>query len=500
MEEIFKVAYTKNMNKLSFNTTITIPIDSNASIKRIINVQTYLYDQKVECGNGKAIISGKIGAKVLYLDTDNITNTVADNTSFSETYLDNSISSETYLNIFNSNIANNILSTEGNLKINCDVNMFPMAYINLPISNNINENEMLITKKSEILTNTIQKLVNTKFEHTSNLESNDEILKILCNNSYLACEKISAENGYAIVEGKIISTVLYEATNQNETYFKELKEVTNFKQDVEIENLKKDDDLDLSLILDPSCVEISTDTEDNKTIVSITNTIKVCGVVLRNINMEIVDDLYSVENDIETTKTAREYTKQSHPTSISEVVSNEVSLLDDEPAIDDILANLNITPEITNTYIKDNQIFVEGIIGSNLTYIDENKEYKSKQLEVPFVINTKIETSTLGCVHSTISIVDTKLKIKRGTIIEIDYSLFVNLSVYEKETHEIIDGFTIGKPLDFSKYDFQIFIAKQGESMWDLCKRIKISPNEIHKHNKNLPMIMEGGEKIIIKR
>jgi len=165
-----------------------------------------------------------------------------------------------------------------------------------------------------------------------------------------------------------------------------------------------------------------------------------------------------------------------------------------------ILANLNITPEITNTYIKDNQIFVEGIIGSNLTYIDENKEYKSKQLEVPFVINTKIETSTLGCVHSTISIVDTKLKIKRGTIIEIDYSLFVNLSVYEKETHEIIDGFTIGKPLDFSKYDFQIFIAKQGESMWDLCKRIKISPNEIHKHYKNLPMIMEGGEKIIIKR
>ena len=81
-----------------------------------------------------------------------------------------------------------------------------------------------------------------------------------------------------------------------------------------------------------------------------------------------------------------------------------------------------------------------------------------------------------------------------------EYSLFANLSIYEKCEQEMVDNLTIGKQLDFSKYDFQIFIAKQNESIWDLCKRIKISPNDIYKYNKELPLVMQGGEKIVIKR
>lgn len=499
MEEILKITHAKNMNKLNFNTTLSIPIDANASIKQILNIQTYLYDEKVECGNGKAIISGKVGAKIVYMDTDNITNTISDNTSFSETYLDNSISSETYLNIFNSNITNTVLSTEGNLKINCEISISPLSYINLPISNNIN-NDLLITKKSEVSTNSIHKIVNTKFEHTTNLETSDTISKILCHNSYLSCEKVSAENGYAVVEGKIISSFIYETASHDETIIKEIKDVSNFKCDVEIADLKTDDDLDLNFVLDKSNEETSTEIEDGKTIISIRNSIKVCGVVLKNLKIEIVDDLYSPEHEVETSKANREYFKQAEHYSLTEFISNEINLLDSEPAIDEIIANLNICPETTNTYIKDNSIFVEGIITSNLNYIDENKEYKHKQIDVPFIVNTKIEKQGLGFIHSNVSVDDTKVKVKRGTIIEIDYSLFITLSVFEKESHEIVDNFKIGKQLDFSKYDFQIFIAKANETMWELCKRIKISPNEIYKYNKELPMIMEGGERIVIKR
>ena len=177
-----------------------------------------------------------------------------------------------------------------------------------------------------------------------------------------------------------------------------------------------------------------------------------------------------------------------------------MSLTGEEPAIDEVVANLNQNAEVTNSYIKDNSIYIEGVVGSNLTYIDENKELKNKQLENPFVINTKIQSTNLGCVHTQVSILDYKIKVKRGTNIEVEYTLFVNLEVYEKETHEMVDSFKIGKKLDFSKYDFQIYVAKPNESMWNLCKRIKISPEELNKYNKDLPLIMEGGEKVIIKR
>lgn len=495
-----KIAYSKNMNKFTFNTTLTIPIDSNANIKTILDVNTFLFDQKVECGNGKAILSGKIGVRVFYLDTDNMTNSVYDHQSFNETYLDNFITSDTFINVLNYSIVNDVLSAENNLKINCEVSLTPVAYMNLMFSNKLNLNELLITKNSEINANTISNYINTKFDHTLNLETKDTVSKILCYNTYFAPEKYSAEDGFMIVEGKIMSNIVYETASDESVLVKQLNESTNIKCDVEISNLKKNDALDLSFMIDKSCSEISTELEDNNSLITIKNKIQVCGVSFNEIALNIVDDLFSTDNEIEATIAKREYTKKNETITLSEIISNEVSLANNDPAIDEVVANLNMTPEITNTYLKDSNIYIEGVVTSNLVFINENKELQHKQIEIPFIINTKIQTETLDCVHSDVSILDNKTKVKRGTIIEMEYALFISLNVYEKESRDIVDNFNIGKPLDFSKYDFQIYLGKPNETLWELCKRIKISPNDIHKHNKDLPLVMQGGEKIIIKR
>ena len=500
MEDNIKITYTKNMSKFNFNSTLNIPIDANANIKTILDINSYLFDLKVDCGNGKAVVSGKVGVKAVYLDTDNMTNTVTDSQSFNEIYSDSSITSDTFLNLYNATITNTLLSKDSNLKINCDVNIAPVAYLNLSFANQIQDNNMLITKKSSITTNTIQQCINSQFEYVSNLETKDVISKILCHNSYFTAEKTTPANGYAVVEGKLVCSVLYETTDGDDRKLKEMKDTSRVKFDVEIVGLDTNNILDLSYLLDKSLDDISFEMEDNNSVVTIKNTVKVCGVVLKNISLDIVDDVYSIENDIETASTKREFTKSTNDFTYSDVISNEVTLNQDEPAIDEVIANLGITPEITNSYLKDEMLFVEGVISSNLSYVDENKEIKRKQIEIPFIINTKHNASTLNSTHYNISVLDSRVKIKRGTIIEMEYSIFINCYVYEQETHEMIDSFKIGKQLDFSKYDFQIFLTKPGETVWDLCKRIKIAPSEIHKYNKDLPLVMEGKEKIIIKR
>ena len=500
MEEITKITHTKNMNTFNFNSTFNMTIDENANIKTVIDTNSYLYDCKVECGNGKAIFTGKIGIKILYLDTDNLTNTLSDSQSFNETITDGSITADTFINISNYSISDNILSTDGSLKINCEISVSPVAYINLALKNSFNESEILITKKSEISTSTITNFVNTKFEYVTNLETNDNISKLLSCNCYFSAEKTTAEDGFVVVDGKLTTSILYETTENDDLILKEIRDVSNVKYDVEINGLNKTDSLDLSFVVDKSHEEIKTEIEDKKSSLLIKNQIDVCGVTMKNISIDLIDDVYSTENEIESSTNKREYTKKAENYSLAESISNETTISSEEPAIDEIVANLNIVPNITNTYVKNDHIFLEGIITSNLTFIDENKELKHKKLEMPFVIDSKIKTSTLGCVHHNISIIDSKVKVKRGTIIEMEYSIYLNMFVYEKETHEIVDNFKIGKQLDFSKYDFQIFIAKQGESLWDLCKRIKISPNDIKNYNKDLPLIMEGGEKVIIKR
>ena len=500
MEDSVKLVHAKNLNKYNFNLTLNIPIDNNVNIKSVLDINTYVFDNKVECGNGKAIISGKVGVKVLYLDTDNMTNILNETTNFSETYLDNSLTSDTYLHINNPTITSNVLSTDNALKINCEISFKPVAYLNLGLNSNININDNYITRKQELMSNCIDQKVNTSFNYSVSLEPKYRLNKILCNNSCFAVEKVTPENGYCVVEGELITTLVYEASKNEETAIETIKDTAKVKYDVEIDGVTKESLLDLNFFIDKSMEDVSTEVEDNTEVVNIKNVIKVCGLVLKSVSVDIVDDLYSTTNEIELSKFKREFTKNATNYYVSENISNEISLLDSEPAIDEVISNLNQTAEITNHYIKNDFIFVEGIVSSNLIYIDENKELKNKSLEIPFIINTKISASALDCLNSNISIVDSKIKVKRGTNIEVEYSLFISLTLYEKETCEIVDNLVVGKALDFSKYDYQIFLAKPQETTWDLCKRIKVYPNELSKLNKGLPLVMEGGEKIIIKR
>lgn len=503
MEEIknnIKIAYAKNLNKQTFSSTISMAIDNNVNIKTILDITSYVFDEKVECGNGKAIINGKLGVKVLYIDTDNLTNTLSSSQSFSETFADSTITNDCFINIANYSISNTTLSKEGVLKINCETTFSPIVYLNLGMDNKSNSFENMIVKKSEMQTSTIANIVKTNFEHTINFETKDVVSKILAYNAHFVATNSTANDGVAVVEGKIYSYLVFETNSSDETKIKEIKDVFNVKTEIPIENMSNGNRLDLSFNIDPSRENIATDFEDDNSIITIKHSIKVCGVEIKNIVVDIVDDMYSTENEIEISLSNREFVKDIQEHSITENISNEIVLADNEPAVEQIISNLNIIAEITNSYIKENLLFFEGVISSHMVYLDENKEYQTKLIEMPFIINSKISMTDITCSHASISIMDCKAKTRRGTIIELEYILCVKVCVFEKDSKEMVNNISLGKSLDFGAYDYQIFLAKPNESAWDLCKRIKIAPDDLSKYNPHLPLVMEGGEKVIIKR
>lgn len=498
--DTIKITYAKNLNKLNFSSLISVPINSNVNVKTILNVDSYIFDEKVECGNGKAIITGKLGVKVLYIDTDNISNIVNDSQSFSETFVDESITSDCFINISNASVVGNVLSSDKTLKINCDVNISPTLYLNLALNTSNSSFENMIVKKNEISTNTIACNVDTSFEYATNIETKDNVTKILCYDAYFTPSSLTSYDEYAVVEGKLYSKLLYESASDDESVIKEICDTFNLKSEINIPNITKDCLTDFNFSIDKSKENISTEIEDGNNIITISHNIKVNGVCIKSISIDLIDDMYSVDNEIEISTSKRDYTKNMQTEFVTDNISGEITLDDNETAIDDIISNININAEITNHYLKDNNLYLEGIISSHIIYIDENKEIKHKPIDLPFVINTKIKIDQLDCIHSCINILDNKIKVKRGTVIEFDYSVSIMINIYQKDTKDIIDNMVIGKPLDYSTVDYQIFIAKPNESVWDLCKRIKISPDDISKYNKNLPLIMEGGEKIVIKR
>lgn len=495
-----KITYAKNLDKYNFNLPITVPVDNNIHIKKILDIESYVFDDRLECGNSKAVYAGKVGIKVLYLDQDNVAGTLTNDQSFSETIVDSSITSDCYICNVNTSIQNNLISFDSNIKLSLEITLSNVLYLNMPMNANTNQFENMIVKKSEINTYTIHDHINTSFEYTTNLECKENLSKILSYNAYFTPTNVTAENGYAVIEGKIYSTLIYECMKDEDSEILELTDFQNIKQELNLEKLEKDCVLDLNFSLDKSKEVISSEVEDGTNEITISHTIKVSGVSLNSISIDVIDDIYSVDNDVDITLNTREYNKSVQCNSFSDDISSEVKLESNEPAIDEIICNTNIRAEITNQYIKDENVYFEGIVTSDLIYIDENKERSSKTIEVPFVINSKIKMDKIDSSHHSISITDCKVRAKRGTIIDVQYSLSINFCAYIIDSKPMVDNITIGKPIEYGDIDYQIFLAKPNESVWELCKRIHIHPDDLPKYNKDLPLIMNGGEKVIIKR
>lgn len=497
--ESTKITYVKNLTKQNFNLTISLPVDSNANIKTILNINPYIFDKKIECNSGKAIISGKIGLKVLYIDTDNIFNTLTDTQSFSETLLDNSITQESYIMFENENILCDILSQDNVLKLNCSISFNPILYMNIAIPTT-ETYEGLICKKCNVDTTYINKEVNTSFEYSCNFETKHNISKILCYRAEFIPDHIMASNDCVIVDGNIHSSLIYETNIDGQSVLKELCSTNMLKTDFSLNNMTNDQLLNLNFEIDQSKNSITTDLEDDNSVITVNHTIKVTGLAMQNISLELVDDMYSSSNELSVNLARREFCKDQIEDKNDSYIYGEIVLQENDTAVDSLISNTNINTEITNVYVKDETLFVEGITTSQLVYLDENHDYKTKACELPFVLDSKINVSELNCAKTNILVKDCKTKVKRGTIIEIEYAVTIKVANYTKKEIELVDNYTLGKPLDFSKYDYQIFLAHQNETIWELAKRINISIDELCSYNKNLPTIMLGNEKVIVKR
>ena len=500
MDEKMKIAFKKSLNKFNFSSTMSVAIDSNVNIKTILSTHAYLYDEKIECGNGKAIMTGRIGLKVLYVDTDGISNTITDSQAVSENIIDSALTTDSFVAVSNKTIVSNVISSDGVLKVNCDVSLIPVLFLNIPISNNYEQDENTICKKSELTTSVISANINSNFKHITTFETKDKISKILCYNSYFSISNYAAKDNSIYVQGKLFSSVLYETDDNGEIRKKELIDTFNVATEIDVTNISSECELELYFDIDKNSENISTEIEDDNSIITIQNQINVCGVAVKNINIEVVDDMFSTKNELEIATSEREFLTLKKCEFVSSKIYGETSLNDDEPAIEELISNLNISPEITNAYIKNGTLQVEGIISSHLVYIDENKACQHKHIEVPFIVDTKIQTENSNFCNENLNILDCKIKIKRGTIIEVEYAVEMCIHSFNKDQRMMINNVTKSKEINFGNYDYQIYLAKPGETRWELCKRIKISLEQLELTNKNLPLVMNGGEKIIIKR
>ena len=494
-----KISHIFELPNLSFKSQMNIAIDSNAHIKSVINVHSYLFDTETETINGKCNIKGKIGLKILYLDVDNVYNTLTDETTFYETVASNDLTVDCRVGISNEQISNNVDFDDKYLKISMLINAHLLGSVDVGINLPDTNQNSLIVQKDNTNTNCCIETVNNKTSEDCKIELPQTASKILSLNILPSIEKVECNDGYLTIAGTSIIQVLYEVESEESCGLKMHTENQPFKFESQATLCTTECVSNINMKCNHSKTSFATEFEENRTTLKIDYEYDIKGFVFKPVNLEFVKDIYSLENELESSFSKRDMCNLMPHTQFKHNLDGEIEIADN--TIDEILECLNHSCLITQATTIDKKITIEGVITSTLIYFDEQKDIKSIQLELPFSLQKDFDLEE-NCQIINIELIplSCKAKIKRGNIIVLDYELSAQGNILNKHQTNMLDNIKYGKNLDYSEYAFQIILARKDESLWEFCKRTHTSQERLMEYNHDLPMSFAGGEKIVIYR
>ena len=148
-------------------------------IKQVLNIETCLIDVQIEPMLNKALIRGVLGVKVVYVDMDNMFNSLSNTVNFSETLVSDNIIADSQISVGNSQFITEFETENQMLHINIEGNLDCFCNLNLAMNIFNPINEYLITKKSVLQACSCVQKINktTSFDYDFKLDA--KINKIL---------------------------------------------------------------------------------------------------------------------------------------------------------------------------------------------------------------------------------------------------------------------------------------------------------------------------------
>ncbi|MBE7088512.1 MAG: hypothetical protein E7370_03205 [Clostridiales bacterium] len=156
-------------------------------------------------------------------------------------------------------------------------------------------------------------------------------------------------------------------------------------------------------------------------------------------------------------------------------------------------------PTVEYFYNKETAM-LEGVIASLLIY-EQNGEERSTEINLPFAVNLANQgLNEQDKVQISVAVSGVSVRRKNQDECEAEAVLKIYLFPIKCNSCRYITQLTQGEELNCNKSAVSVFIPKSGDSLWEVAKRLKMTPQEVTKLNAGLEFPLTGKERIIIYR
>ena len=492
----FNVVKKKRLASSEF--AVECNVETGVEIDKILSVQHHTEIETVEILSGTINYNGNIDLSVVFSTPDGEIGTTSAVCPFSSKFEDEDVMlgdkvtiSVSILDFQVSSVAN------GTIKISCTCEQKGILISNKEVMHADSEADDICLKKDDITVNMFTGQAQEVFEAESVVSIKEPIKKIVMTDSQASIKSVESGDNFVGVNGEVITKILYITQNDR---FETSYTSETFKEEVELEGATRENVVDAEVYVKNSLVRCEVEEEDKGVKIKMTIPVKLIANAYEEKKESIVKDLYSTKNELQVSTESFEMTKQYQTETFETKIDGALTLDEDKPRVDKIMFVGASNLLITNSYIKDGELFVEGIAKTNVVYLnDETNALHSVVIEVPFVVSdkTNIDADDVN-VFVVAMLYDVDVVVKKGREFYFDGKLRVTASYDADVVEAVISNVENGAERKEKDCAIEVYFGSEGDDSWNIAKGLGIDEQTLYEQNPETVFPLEKDENLVV--
>ncbi|MBO5277759.1 MAG: hypothetical protein J6B05_03795 [Clostridia bacterium] len=145
----------------------------------------------------------------------------------------------------------------------------------------------------------------------------------------------------------------------------------------------------------------------------------------------------------------------------------------------------------------ENGMEAEGVVTAKVIFVGAEGARRAAELSLPvlFPIEAEGEFAEVECIVCGLN-----LRRKKNGETEADATLKLTVNVYEQKEWEYVSNLEEGEEYGENDCAFSVFLPEEGESLWQVAKRLRCEPESLQKSNPELEFPVKAGQRIYVYR
>lgn len=459
--------------------TDVIVNDIKPDVLNIISTNGVVSVYKKEIMDGKVRIDGSINTYIIYMADDENGSVRSLNTSLDFTQvidMENCRENmEAQINVSIKNFDTRIINGRKlNIKANIDVSVNIYSNETFDIITGLEKAANIqLLNNTQTITSLVGNGTNRVVaKDTVAIDVADELAEIMKVNFRIVDEETKISYNKVLSKADAIVEVMYLTEDNRINTAMTRIPIMGF---VDIQNVNENSECEVqnnlsNLIIKPNSIE------EHSIYIEAEIEVICSAYETREINM--IEDLYSITDDIEFTK--KEINAVTERNKICDVYTAHENIR--IPELTGRVLDVQINPFINNTQIRNGKIIYEGNLSLEILF-EQNTGINMRVVDLPFnfgVVSNKIEDKSK--VETILKIKQNDFIIKDGTI-EITVGIEFNISEQKNRLLNMIEEIKMEEAKECNTYSMVIYFVKPGDTLWKISKMFKSTVEDIAQIN-----------------